>query len=144
MFGYPVEPNFDIAKEQRRDRLKLALIGGFVLCVLYLFSGDPYATEVFQGCLATGLSYGESFYVQRRGDLGKPWLWKVICTTVPLHVLYLAAVFSADKMFPNLVTKAIVFMPVLAVGFAIESTLFNRIADRFKPPIVDQGRVAAL
>jgi hypothetical protein len=139
LFGYRLEPDFDVAKERRRDRLKVALIGGFVLCVLYLFSGEPYATEAFQGCVATGLFYGEDFYVQRKDDLGKLWLWKAIFATVPLHALYLAGWFWSDRAFPNLMTKGTVFIPLLFVGFALESTLFGRIVDRFKPSIADKA-----
>ena len=134
MFGYRVEPDFDIAKEQRRDRLKLALIGGFVLCVLYLFSGEPHATQLFQGFVATGLIYGEDFYVQRKNDLDKLWLWKAIIATVPLHTLYLATVVWSDSRFPSFMTKSMFFLPLLLVGFAFESVLIERIVGHFKPP----------
>jgi hypothetical protein len=138
LFGYPIEPDFDLAKEQRRDRLGWVLVGGVVLCAVYLFSGRPYAVEVFQAYMATGLCYGASFYVDRKNDLGKLWLWKVIFASVPLHIAYLAVLFWSDKAFPSVMTKAIVFMPVLAVAFAIESILIDRIADWFKPSSAEQ------
>jgi hypothetical protein len=142
LFGRRLEGDFDIAIEQRRDRLKRALIGLFVVCVFYLFSGKPYSTEVFQGCLATGLFYGENFYVRQRDDLGKVWLRKAILATIPLHVLYLAGFFWSDKTFPNVMTKAILFMPILALGFAIESILVDGIINRLKPSGPDQAGTA--
>lgn len=137
-FGYHVEPDFDLAKEQSRDRVGWALVGGTFLCLLYLFSGRPFAVEIFQGYVATSLYYGDTFYVRRRGDLGKLWLWKAILATLPLHVLYLAALFWSDALFPNLMTKVIVFIPVLALGFAIESIVLSKLVDRFKPSSAEQ------
>jgi hypothetical protein len=133
LFGYPVDPNFDLAKEQRRDRVGWALIGGAVLSGVYLFSGWPFAVEIFQGCVATILCYGANFYVERRQHLGTRWLWEAISATVPLHVAYLAALFWSDKAFPSVMTKAIIFMPVLGVAFGIQSLLIDRIVDCFKP-----------
>jgi|SRR5215467_5505666 len=137
-FGYPLNRDFDLAKDQRRDRLKWTLLGGTLLCVVYLFSGRPLATEVFQGFLATSLFYGEEFYVQRRNRLGKPWLWKAFLATLPMHVLYLAAIFWSDKAYPRVMTKAIVFIPVLAIGFVIESVRMQGLINRFKPPNNDR------
>src|SRR4029077_15696052 len=66
-FGYPLEPDFDLAKEQRRTRVGWTLLGGLILSILVSFSsGLQVATEVFQGCVATILCYGASFYVDRR------------------------------------------------------------------------------
>ena len=69
LFGYSIEPDFDLALEQRRDRLWWLLLGGTALCLLYLFTGRPFATELFQGWLATSLFFGDNFYVRRRRDL---------------------------------------------------------------------------
>jgi hypothetical protein len=133
LFGYDVEPGFDLAMEQRRDRLWWPLLGGTALCILYLFTGRPFATELFQGWIATGLFYGENFYVRRGKDLPKLWLWKSILATVPIHVIYLSGIFWLDKTLPELMTKVIVFMPLLALGFAIESINMQTIIDRFNP-----------
>jgi hypothetical protein len=138
LFGYPIESDFDPAKEQRRTRLGWILVGGTVLCVVYLFSGRSYAVEVFQAFVATGLSYGAGFYVDRRNDLSKLWVWKVVFASVPLHVAYLAVLFWSDKAFPSVMTKAVVFIPVLAVAFGIESILIDRMADGFKPSSAEQ------
>lgn len=116
-----------------------ALWGGTFLCLLYLFSGRRFATEVFQGCFATVLCYGDTFYVRRRKDLNGRWLWKAILVTVPLHFFYLAALFWSDKIFPEFMTKAIIFIPVLSLGFVIESALMQRVIDRFKPSSAGQA-----
>ena len=118
LFGYGVEQDFDLALEQRRDRLGWLLLGGTMLCGLNLFTGLPFATELFQGWIATSLFYGDNFYVRRRANLPKLWLWKSILITVPFHVLYLAGIFWLDRAIPQLMTKALVFMPVVGVGFA--------------------------
>jgi len=132
LFGYPVEPDFDLSKEQRRDRVGWVLLGGTVLCGVCLFWGLRYAVEFFQACVATVLFYGARFYVNWKNDLGKPWMWKVILASVPLHIAYLAVIFWSDISFPNVMTKAIVFMPILSVAFAIECILIERIAGRFR------------
>jgi hypothetical protein len=133
LFGYRIEPDFNIAREQRRDRLNWPLYGGLVLCIAYLFTGWPYATEIFQGWVATSLFYGEVFYVRQRGAFRKLWLWKALFATLPFHFLYLASIFWSDLAFPHVMTKAIVFIPVLAVGFAMESILTQKIIARFRP-----------
>jgi hypothetical protein len=133
LFGYRLEPGFNIAKEQRRDRLSWLLYSGLVLCMAYsFFSRREHSTEVFQGFVATSLFYGETFYVRRRSDIGKLWLWKAIFATIPFHVLYLAGIFWSDRAFPEVMMKAIVFIPVLTLGFAIESIQMQRIVDRFR------------
>jgi hypothetical protein len=69
LFGYSVEQDFDLALEQRRDRLAWLLLGGTMLCGLYLFTGRPFDTALFQGWIATSLFYGDNFYVRRWKDL---------------------------------------------------------------------------
>ena len=133
LFGYGVEQDFDPGKEQRRGRLWWPFLGGIALCLIYLFTGRPFATEVFQGWVATSLFYGENFYVQRRSDLGSPWLWKAILASLPLHFLYLVGLFWLDAVLPRIMTKAIVFIPFLVIVFGIESILIDGIIDRFKP-----------
>lgn len=133
LFGYSVEPDFDLALEQRRDRLGWLLLGGTALWILYLFTGRPFATELFQGWVATGLFYGDNFYVRRRKDLPKLWLWKSILITVPIHTLYLAGIFWLDRAVPQLMTKIVIFMPVIALGFAVESIQMQPLIDRFRP-----------
>jgi hypothetical protein len=133
-----MEPESGLDKDQRRVQLKWFLVGGFILCLIYMFSGRPYEVEVFQTFLASGLCYGDGFYVVRGNDLRKPWLWKAILATVPLHVAYLMVLFWSDKAFPSVMTKALAFVPILALAFAIESIAFDWIVDRFKPSDAEQ------
>src|ERR1700728_3850897 len=93
---YRIEPDFDLAKEQRRDRVGWAMWGGVVLAGVYLFLGGRFGVEAFQGAIATSLFYGSSFYVDRRNALGKLWLWEVIFATAPIHIAYLAGLFWSD------------------------------------------------
>lgn len=46
LFGQRIEPDFDLAKEQRRDRIGWAIIAVAVLSIVYDFSGGPFSTEV--------------------------------------------------------------------------------------------------
>ena len=133
LFGYSVEPDFDLALEQRRDRMWWPLLGGTALCILYSITGRPFDTELFQGWIATCLFYGDNFYVRRGKDLQRLWLWKSILLTAPFHVLYLAGIFWLDRVVPQLMTKAVVFIPVVGVGFALESIAMQPLIDRFKP-----------
>jgi hypothetical protein len=134
LFGYPVDPNFDLGKGQRRTLLGWVLIGGVIFSVVVsFFSGLFFATEVFQSCVATILCYGANFYVDRRQSLRERWLWHAILATTPLHIAYLAALFWSDKAFPSVMTKAVVFVPIVAIAFGIESVLIDRIVDYFTP-----------
>jgi hypothetical protein len=136
LFGYRIEPGFNIAREQRRDRLNWLFYTGVVLCIAYsFFSGRGRSTEIFQSFVATTLFYGETFYVRQRCDLGKLWIWKAIITTIPLHVLYLLGIFWSDRAYPDVMTKAIIFIPVLALGSAVEFTQMQRIVTWFKPGV---------
>jgi hypothetical protein len=78
--------------------------------------------------------YGLTFYVAHGGYFGKLWLWKAILASLPIHALYLAAIFWADKASPQGMTKSLVFIPALTRGAAIESAVIDAIADRFKTP----------
>jgi hypothetical protein len=133
LFGYDAEQGFDLAAEQRRDLLGWSLLGGTALCLVYLFTGRPYAIELFQGWIATSLFYGDNFYVRRGNDLFRLWLWKSTLATLPFHALYLSAIFWLDRELPQLMTKAVIFLPVLALCFAIESITMRTVIDRFKP-----------
>jgi hypothetical protein len=89
--------------------------------------------QLFQGWIATSLFFGDNFYVRRRKDLARLWLWKAVLITVPIHALYLAGIFWLDRAVPQMMTKAMVFLPVVGVGFAIESVAMQPLIDRFKP-----------
>jgi hypothetical protein len=132
MLGYRVEENFDLAKEKRRDRLKWVVGGGIgFLCLVYVF--HPVSAAVFQGYFLTSICYGESFFVQRRDKIGKPWLWKAILATIPLHLLLLSGIVYLDRTFPNFFPKILVSLPILTVTFGIEAVIFDNIVNRFSP-----------
>ena len=133
LFGYPLEPDFDLGKERRQRHVGLALLGGTGVCLVYLLAGLPFPVEVFQAFFATCLCFGVSFYVRRRADWSKPWLWRAFLATIPLHTAYLAAVFWSDKLVPSLMTKALGFIPILSICYAIESIIVDGIVDRFEP-----------
>jgi hypothetical protein len=132
MFGYRVEENFDLAKEQRRDRLWWVAVAGIcLLCVLYVI--HPFSAAILQGYFLTSMCYGDSFYVQRKDNLGNPWLWKAIFATIPLHLLLLLGIVWLDWAFPNFFPKVLVCGPILIVTFGIEGVLFDWIVGRFSP-----------
>jgi hypothetical protein len=132
LFGQRIEPDFDLAKEKRQDRVGWAILVAVAICIAYDAMGRPLALDLFQGGTATILCYGAKLYANRRNDLNKLWLWKAIVTSVPLHVAYLAALFWSDRAAPEAMTKAVVFMPVLAISFVVESILIDQIVGYFK------------
>ena len=137
MFGYRIEGDFDIAKEQRLNRLMWVNGGGIgLLGLLYVL--HPFSAAIFQGYFITSLCYGDSFYVRRRGDLGKRWLWKAIFATIPLHLLLLLAIVWLDRAFLNVFPKTIVSVPILFVTFGVEAVLFEQIVARCRPPEATQ------
>jgi|HubBroStandDraft_2_1064218.scaffolds.fasta_scaffold13146_3 hypothetical protein len=137
MFGYPLEANFDLAKEQRRSRLFWASGVGLCLLIVWFFI-RPFSVLIFQGYFLTSLSYGDSFYVSRKNYFHEFWLWKAALSTVPLHILFLIAIVGLDWALSDSFTKPLVYVPLLGVAFAIESLLFDRIADRFGGPPAPQ------
>jgi hypothetical protein len=136
MFGYRVEENFDLAKEQRRDRLwwRVVVPGICLVCALYII--HPLPAAILQGYFLTSMSYGNSFYVKRRDNLDKLWIWKAILATIPLHLLLLLGIVWLDWTFPDFFPKVLVCGPILFVTFGVEAVLFNGIVDRFSPQVV--------
>jgi hypothetical protein len=132
LFGTDIEPDFSMAKEQRSGQFKYVFWGGSVLVFVYAAFRD-FDVRFIQVYVATVLCFGLTFYVNRGNYFSKPWLWKAILVSLPLHVLYLAAILWADKASPDGMTKPLVFIPALTLGCAIESSVFGAIADRFKP-----------
>jgi hypothetical protein len=64
MFGNRAAGDFDIGKQQRRNRLMWVNGGGIgLLCLLYVI--HPFSAAIFQGYFLTTLCYGDSFYVQQ-------------------------------------------------------------------------------
>jgi hypothetical protein len=136
LFGIDLEPDFSMEREERSTQFKYVLWGGLFLIFAY---GCFWSLSVrfFQAYVATFVCYGLTFYVWRGSYLRKGWLWKAILASLPLHALYLAGIFWADKAVPELMTKALGFTPVLTLGGGLEVALFGAIADRFKPPNPD-------
>ena len=129
MFGYRIEEDFDLAKEQRRDRL-IWVVGGGGFCLLVVSLVIHLPMAILQGYFLTLLSYGDSFYVRRKDKLSEPWLWKAILATLPLHVIFLIALIGLDRAFPDFFSKIIVWFPILFVCFGIEGVLFDGIVNR--------------
>ena len=131
MFGYSIETDFDLAKEQRRDRLMWSLTGS--LCLLgVLFLIHPFSRMVFIAYSLTVLSYGDSFYVRRRDRIGEPWFWKSVLATIPLHLLFLGGIALLILAGPGFARAAISSLTLVVICFACESVLFDSIADRFR------------
>jgi uncharacterized membrane protein YccC len=137
LFGQPIETGFNLARERRKDQVGWAVIAGAILCAAYDFAGGPFSVEIFQILVATVLCYGASFYVDHLDDFSEPWVWKAAAASLPLHALYLSVFLLSDRTFPNIMTKAVAFIPVLAVGFGIESVLLSAIIARFRPKAAD-------
>jgi hypothetical protein len=131
MFGYRLESDFDLGKEQRRDRLWWCLVGS--LCLLgVLFLIHPFSRMVFIGYSLTVLSYGDSFYVRRRDKIQERWFWKSVLATVPLHLIFLGAIGCLAWAGPGFLTSALGSLGFVVICFGCESVLFDSIADRFE------------
>jgi hypothetical protein len=88
---------------------------------------------IFQGYFLTSLSYGDSFYVQRKDRLHEPRLWRATLATLPLHGAVLIVIVVLDKSLPSVFPKIIVWIPILSVVFGIEDLLFDGIVRRLSP-----------
>lgn len=132
MFGYRVEPDFNLGREQRRDRLWWVMVAG--LCVLgVFFLIHPFSRMVFIAYSLTFLSYGNCFYVKRNDKVGEKWLWKAVLATLPLHFLILGGIGWVIWTLPGFAKTAISSVAFVAICFAVESELFDSIAGRFEP-----------
>lgn len=131
LFGYRIEPDFDITRENRIARVGHVLIGAVVICGAYALSGGRFSTQFFQGTVVTILAYGSSFYADRNGGIRGPAFWKALVVTLPIHALCLLAIFYSERIFPLRRVRGGLFIPVLASG--IESALiFDRIIAYFQ------------
>ena len=131
MFGNYAKADFDADKEERRGRLIKVGFGGVCLCGFYLWLGWPFATQVFQAWLATSLYYGDEFYVLRRVNIREVRFWKAILVTLPFHCAYLVALFWLDHALPQMMPKVVVFAPVIAIGFVVESRVTSKLIDSY-------------
>jgi len=128
MFGSYIKAGFDPEKEERRSRIVKVMFVGLVLCVFYLWFDGPFATQAFQAWVATSLYYGDEFY-SRDVNVRETRLWKAILATVPFHCAYLAVLFWLDHVFPQVMLKAVVFMPAILICFGIESSVLSKLVN---------------
>jgi hypothetical protein len=133
MFGYRIEKNFDLAKEERRNRLIWVMGTGLCLLLIVAFFIHPFPMAIFQGYFLTALVYGDSFYVIRKDKLKEPWLWKAMFATIPIHAFFIIAILGLDRALPSIFLKIVVWIPSLTLVFGIEDVLFDGIVDRFCP-----------
>lgn len=121
---------------ENEDGLWFTLIGGSCLLgfffLLHLFS-TTVLRMAFIGYAVTVLSYGDSFYVRRKDNLGEPWLWNSILATIPLHLLFLGCIELLLRSLPHFARTGFGIMGFIALCFAAESLLFDSIADRLEP-----------
>ena len=132
MFGYPVEPDFDLAREKRMDRVGSGILIGAGLAIVYDLFGGKFGVEVFQTVLATVTFYGINFYAERKNYTGNRRFWKALLAMTPLHAAFLVGLVWSDRAFPEVMTKAIVFIPVILTGLGVEVLVVDWAAERFK------------
>jgi hypothetical protein len=132
LFGQRLEPGFDIEKEKRTDRVGWAIFGGLAVAPLYKIFGGRFSVQAFQGLTASVLFYGANFYSQFPNRFRARWPWKALLATIPMHAAYLWALFGLDVALPGVMTKAFFFIPVIGIGFTIESLIADRIVGHFK------------
>jgi hypothetical protein len=131
LFGYPVEPDFDLGKEQRRDRLLWCLFGGLALLGL-LFLIFDFSRMVFIGYALSILTYGDSVYVQRNHKLRERWLWKTVLATVPVHLGLLVGISWLTSLSQSFASTGFGSVGFVALCFACEAIFFDRVAARFE------------
>ena len=135
MFSYDEVGDVTSGREQRRNRLWFGLVGGSCLLglffLLHLFSATVLRMT-FIGYAVTVLSYGDSFYVRRKDKVGELWLWKSVLATIPLHLLFLGCIELLIRSLPHFARTGFTTVAFVALCFAVESVLFDSIADRFE------------
>jgi len=87
----------------------------------------------FIGYAVTVLSYGDSFHVRRKDNLGERWLWKSVLATIPLHLLFLGCIELLIRSLPRFARTGFSIIGFIALCFVAESLLFDSIADRLDP-----------
>jgi hypothetical protein len=128
LFGYEVETDAEIKQDKRQDRFKWILYSGFGLIGFYTLVGD-LPLGFLRSYIATVLFYGEAVYVQHKSELKMSWFRKAILLSVPAHALYVYALFWLDKV----TTSKSLFLGLLALFFAFESMLFDKLVNALKP-----------
>jgi len=133
MFGYRLENDFDLALEQRRSRFGWVFLGA--LCLLLVCYFAFHLSILFlQIYFFTALFYGDSLYIKGKDKLREPPFWKAVVASMPLHAIFLLGTVALDVLFP-VFRKALAWMPVLTLAFAVDEVLFDRIVERFSPSV---------
>jgi len=135
-FGYAEEKDFDLAKEQREDRVRYVLygVGALLLVIGFLMNEqDRVWLPILDAFGLTTLCYGYAFYAHERQHVRKLWLWKAVLATIPLHLMFLAGLVWWDWRFPHLAHMGFVFAFVLLAACAVETALMKLIIDRVRP-----------
>lgn len=135
MYSYDEVEDVTSGRDKRRNRLLFVVVSGSCLLglffLLHLFPITVLRMTFF-GYAVTVLSYGDSFYVRRKDNLGERWLWKSVIATIPLHLLFLGGVELLVRSLPNFARTGFASVAFIALCFAIESVLFDSIAERFE------------
>jgi hypothetical protein len=136
MATYPAEGfgEFDLEKEQRRERLKWVFYG--VGAMLFIVCGFYMQERVEQRILhvygLTVLCYGALLYVEEFERLKELWLWKGILVTIPLHIAFVAGLFWWNAKHQQLAHAGFAFVYILWPVFVVEMVIFTLIIDHFK------------
>jgi hypothetical protein len=136
MATYPAEGfgEFDLEKEQRRERLKWVFYG--VGAMLFIVCGFYMQERVEQRILhvygLTVLCYGALLYVEEFEHLKELWLWKGILVTIPLHIAFVAGLFWWNAKHQQLAHAGFAFVYILWPVFVVEMVIFTLIIDHFK------------
>ncbi len=128
--------SFDIAKEQRGDRLRYVFYGIVAILALFYFFGgwSERKWNIVADVLGlTLLSYGYILYVSEIRYIRRLWLWKAVLATLPLHLLFLIGLIWWTLRFPRWAHSGFAFAYVLVGTCVIEATLMSFIIDHYRP-----------
>jgi len=124
---------FDLEKEQRRERLKSVFygVGAMLLVVCGFYMHERVEQRVLHAYGLTVLCYGALLYIEEFEHLKKPWLWKGVLATIPMHIAFVAGLFWWDAKHPQLAHSGM-FVYALWPVFVVEIVIFSFIIDHFK------------
>lgn len=94
---------FDITKEQRGDRLWWVIwgVGAMLLVIGALYLNERGEIRLLHVFVLNLLVYGTLLYVDNLEDLKKPWLWKAVLFTIPIHIVCVVLLWLWDADVPN-------------------------------------------
>ena len=85
----------------------------FVVCGFYM--QERVEQRVLHAYGLTVLCYGALLYVEELEHLRRPWLWKGVLVTIPLHIAFVASLFWWDAKHPQLAHSGFMFVYALLV-----------------------------